>query len=244
MESYKTLAQYYDDIFSRRQQHLKVVDEVIRLSSVEVKSVLELACGTWYVLEHLADRYEVQWIDNSIEMLDVARDKLPHIPLHKQDIVNFSLKDMFDCIISINDSVNHILSPNDLQKVFQNAFNHLKDDGIFYFDMITEKCLDFDCLRPLVVMPGNENIMLYKTKKRTKNQYVRQIKIYSNFWSDNKKVENEEIFEASYLWTDVLKWLYNAWFNKVFVRDIKVWWKPSDDSTILMFYCVKDSLII
>ena len=67
-----------------------------------------VACGTGLHLEHLRKDYEVEGLDISEEMLTVARDRLPGVPLHVADMAD--LGTCFDAITCLASSISHMLS--------------------------------------------------------------------------------------------------------------------------------------
>ena len=62
------------------------------------RSLLDVACGTGKHLEHLQHHYRVAGVDISPAMLDVARRRLPGVPLHVGDMVDFELGRTFDVV--------------------------------------------------------------------------------------------------------------------------------------------------
>ena len=54
------------------------------------------ACGTGRHLEYLRDRYDVEGLDISLELLTIARQRLPGIRLHHGDMTAFDLGKTFD----------------------------------------------------------------------------------------------------------------------------------------------------
>lgn len=85
-------------------------------------------------------------IDNSEEMLEVAREKLyerdfddePPILYVKQDMRSFELYGTVRALVSVCDSMNYLLTEEDLLAVFKLANNYLDRQGIFIFDMKTD----------------------------------------------------------------------------------------------------------
>ncbi len=105
--------------------------------------VLDLGCGTGTLTEMLADRgYDMIGVDNSEEMLAVAMEKKAdsgHDILYLcQDMREFELYGTVRAIVSVCDSINYILSPEELLTVFKLVNNYLDPGGIFVFDCNTE----------------------------------------------------------------------------------------------------------
>ncbi|MCM1273234.1 MAG: class I SAM-dependent methyltransferase [Clostridium sp.] len=101
----------------------------------------ELGCGTGNITERLAKAgYDMIGIDNSLSMLDVARSKKTDASSSLylcQDMREFELYGTVSAIISVCDSINYILEPDDLLDVFSLVNNYLDPKGIFIFDFNT-----------------------------------------------------------------------------------------------------------
>ncbi len=101
------------------------------------KDVLEMACGTGNLTTLLEVDYNVDAFDNSVDMLSIARNKL-QCNLYMLDMRKFSMGKVYDGVLCICDSLNYILEIDEMEKVFENVYHHLKEDGVFIFDMNTE----------------------------------------------------------------------------------------------------------
>ncbi len=104
--------------------------------------VCELGCGTGSMTELLADAgYDMIGIDNSVEMLEEAQEKKyesGHDILYlEQDMREFELYGTVRAIVSVCDSMNYILTEEDLLKVFRLVNNYLDPGGLFVFDVNT-----------------------------------------------------------------------------------------------------------
>ncbi|HHV12041.1 MAG TPA: class I SAM-dependent methyltransferase [Clostridiales bacterium] len=105
--------------------------------------VLELGCGTGSMARQLAAKgYDMIGIDNSEEMLQIARDKGREggdsILYLCQDMREFELYGTVAAVVSVCDSMNYILSEEELLQVFKLVNNYLDPQGIFIFDLDTQ----------------------------------------------------------------------------------------------------------
>ncbi len=109
--------------------------------STPPKLLLDLACGTGSMTIALAKRgYDMIGIDGSANMLNEAfgrATQTPGILWLQQDMRSFELYGTVDAITCCLDSVNYLLSPNDLEKCFATVHNYLNPNGLFLFDMNT-----------------------------------------------------------------------------------------------------------
>lgn len=146
-ESYHKFARYYDEYMQHVDYESWVNFVLSHYNQVHEKSAVkihELACGTGNIATRLVQRgYDVSASDISSSMIDIARSK----PFS----ADFSVKDMrdklpekeYDLILLLFDSLNYLYPISEIEAMFDNIHNGLKDDGLFIFDISTEKnCLD------------------------------------------------------------------------------------------------------
>jgi SAM-dependent methyltransferase len=100
---------------------------------------LDLACGTGQLAGLLAERgFRVTGLDSSFEMLALARTRAPRVDFVQADARSFVLAGRFDAVISVYDSLNHIMSVEELGDVFARVHAILAPGGPFVFDLNTE----------------------------------------------------------------------------------------------------------
>lgn len=98
--------------------------------------VLDLCCGSGHVTRELVNRgYVVTGVDNSAELIALARHELPHVSFFVQDAMQLSLPGKFQAGLSTFDSLNHILTLDGLEQVFSGVSRSLDPGSLFVFDM-------------------------------------------------------------------------------------------------------------
>lgn len=125
------------------EEWCEYIVSLLREHGVKDGLLLDLGCGTGTLTEMLADKgYDMIGVDNSEEMLAVAMEKRAEsgrdILYLLQDMREFELYGTVKAIISICDSINYILEPEELLKVFKLVNNYLDPGGVFIFDCNTE----------------------------------------------------------------------------------------------------------
>lgn len=104
-------------------------------------TLAELGCGTGTMSLLMNNAgYKIIGIDNSLDMLAIASDKTanyPDITLILQDMRQLELGTSLDGIYCICDSLNYLLTSDDLLETFKKVKEHLKRNGIFIFDLKT-----------------------------------------------------------------------------------------------------------
>jgi ubiquinone/menaquinone biosynthesis C-methylase UbiE len=68
-------------------------------------------------------------------LIELARRDAPGADFDVQDARTLALRQRYNAAVSTFDSLNHILTLGELQRVFENVFRVLNRDGLFVFDM-------------------------------------------------------------------------------------------------------------
>jgi len=140
----KGFAHVYDiagfSSFSERM--IPYIIQNLKRLSFQPQSILDLACGTGTAAILLAKRgFRVYGVDGSQYMLEIARKKAAeekaHIEFLLSDMRIFTIPEKVDLSVSLYDSLNYIVEPEELVSVFVRVREHLKENGFFMFDMNT-----------------------------------------------------------------------------------------------------------
>lgn len=121
--------------------------ELLQRHPIAGRSVLDLACGTGTVAMAFAQQgWEVYGIDGSSAMLDQARRKAQENPVQpavsQQDMRAFVLPHAVDLVTCLYDSLNYMLTADDLGQVFRRVGHALRPGGLFMADMNTVEMLE------------------------------------------------------------------------------------------------------
>ena len=141
--AYGEFAKIYDDLINEDINYDNMVSRIIEICNehnIECKDYLDVACGTGNVTVRLAKHFkDIYAVDLSEDMLREAFNKLKENRIKGkiicQDMTEMQLNRKFDLITSVLDSTNYITDEDDLEKYFSSVKGHLKDDGIFIFDV-------------------------------------------------------------------------------------------------------------
>lgn len=102
-------------------------------------TILDACCGTGQFAGKLTRRgFKTLGMDASFEMLRYAAVNAPRCPLVCADIRRFRLSREFDAAVSLFDSLNHLLTPDDFEAALLNVSRCLASGGVFAFDLNTE----------------------------------------------------------------------------------------------------------
>lgn len=143
-KSYSILSNYYDKYWGGfTDQYLAFLKELLAVSGLKEARVLDLACGTGDLAIGLAEAgHKVLGIDLSPDMIAKANEKgtnLDNLEFAVQDMASFKVKGKFSLVTCAFDSLNYLLEPGQVGKMFQLVVNHLEEDGLFVFDFNTPR---------------------------------------------------------------------------------------------------------
>jgi SAM-dependent methyltransferase len=98
-------------------------------ASISTRSLLHLGCGGGHNDYTLKLHFDVTGVDISPEMLGLARRLNPGVTYHEGDMRSVRLERSFDAV-AILDSVNYMLTEDDLRAAFETAHVHLRPGGV------------------------------------------------------------------------------------------------------------------
>ena len=143
-EGYNAIARVYDKLNAEIDYTAwaSFVQECFdRYLPTRPELVLDLACGTGSMTLALADKgYDMIGIDGSAEMLSEAYNRTAGqagILFLQQDMRSFELYGTVGATTCCLDSLNYLLSLEDLLACFRTVHNYLDPNGLFLFDMNT-----------------------------------------------------------------------------------------------------------
>jgi SAM-dependent methyltransferase len=238
MQSYGVFAPFYDAVQGDRADDAAYLRGLIEKHQPEARHVLELACGTGSVLKQLQDRYEVTGVDRSEGMLAIAAEKVPQARLLRGDMTEVRLGESFDVVLCVYDSINHLLTFEQWESVFERAHEHLGEHGIFIFDINTERRLSWLAQQPPVTSWFDSgNLLVLDVRDDAADGVIWDVKIFEHVGGDSYRLHAEEIREVSFP-VEQIREALRARFRRVSVYDQQRA-RPSVRSGRLHFVCTK-----
>lgn len=135
---------YIYDKLSFDIEYEKYADNIKALAQkhgIKNNNMLELACGSGMLTQYFFDDFDrIDALDISTDMLNCFAEKYDNdkVNLIYYDMVEYEKKDFYDLIVILLDSVNYVIKPADLEKLFRNSYDNLKDDSLLVFDINSE----------------------------------------------------------------------------------------------------------
>lgn len=198
----------------------KFIREVLGKKSLEPELILEMACGTGGLTEKLARDYKIHAFDLSDDMLSVCENKIrsKNLKLFKQNMVGFSAPASYDAIFSVGDSLNYLTDEKDFEAAIKSSYDHLKDGGIFIFDLNTE--YKFKNIPPVTVDEVEDVLYLWENiydEEEKLNTYG--VNFFRNIKDNDYKRFYEEHLERAYDLSFVKNLLEKTGFKDIEVYD-------------------------
>jgi ubiquinone/menaquinone biosynthesis C-methylase UbiE len=217
VKSYSALAEYYDLVMNQKRykKWQKLVGLYLKKYQIKKEAALDIACGTGRISKILKDLgfKKVVGVDISGEMLKVARKKYPSIKFIQSDMRNYKLRDKFDLIVCFYDSLNYLTAKKDIQMTFKNIAHHLKDEGIFIFDMNTFAGIKIKQSQPDQSVMVGLNKIIFKSSGRG-NLWKLDIKIIK---ADGKVLAERHV-ERGYSLPEINSLLLKAHFKPLDIQ--------------------------
>lgn len=142
MKPYTILAENYDRLLSHVDyaSWYTYISKLMNRYVRDPRLVLELGCGTGkFGPKFSADDYEIIGMDRSLDMLRVARARAwRKFHIFCGDMRNFSIARPADFIFSVHDTMNYLLTLEDISLALDSVRRAMHDDSIFMFDITTE----------------------------------------------------------------------------------------------------------
>jgi len=131
-------AQYYDTIYLAMKDYgaeaAKVTALVRQYSHSTGNHLLDVACGTGLHLSYLKQYFQVEGLDLDEQLLAIAHQRNPEVPLHHADMVDFALGRTFDIVTCLFSAIGYVKSLDNLSRAIQCMAQHLTAGGVLMIE--------------------------------------------------------------------------------------------------------------
>lgn len=143
---YKIFSKLYDKFmkYSDYGAWENQMEELIKEGKPNGNTLLDIGCGTGELLLRMAKNYKCDGMDLSEDMLKIAFKKLKHreVGLFLGNMIDFDTGKTYDIMVSLFDTVNHILTLDELECHFKSVYKSLNQNGIYIFDVVDRKFMN------------------------------------------------------------------------------------------------------
>jgi SAM-dependent methyltransferase len=140
--AYSFIPEYYDFLLRHvdYERWYRYIRSVMFRFINDPRTVLEIGCGTGkFGAKFSRDDFTIYGMDLSLQMLRVAKPRARrNFSIFCGDVRNFALARSIDFIFSVHDTMNYLLSPNELFAAFTSVREAMHDESVFMFDLTTE----------------------------------------------------------------------------------------------------------
>jgi len=105
-----------------------------RYKRSESTALLDIACGTGRHLDYLQTAFTVEGLDIDRGMLTEAARRLPGVPLHEGDFIDFDLSRQFDVVTCMLSSIGYARRPEGLAKAVRQMARHTRVGGVILIE--------------------------------------------------------------------------------------------------------------
>ena len=125
-------AHIYDAVYSFKDYAAESarIHTLIEERSPGASTLLDVACGTGKHLEQLRTWYEVSGLDLDPVLLEIAKDRLGDVELHRGDMTAFSLDRRFDVVTCLFSSIGYVATIERLGGAIAAMAAHLDPGGV------------------------------------------------------------------------------------------------------------------
>jgi SAM-dependent methyltransferase len=195
MAIYTGFAPFYDRIMGDRSDEVGRIRSYINCYLPGARSLLELGCGTGALLAGLVGDLDVTGIDQSPQMLAVARATVPGARLIQGDMTAFTLSTRFDVVICMFDTLNHVPSFDGWLSLFSCVHEHLAEGGLLIFDVNTTGRLRRLDGAPPFVDEFDGNVVIMTVRSAHDSLSLWETKIFDRQHDDVYRLHDEQIYE-------------------------------------------------
>jgi SAM-dependent methyltransferase len=175
----------------------EAVARVVRERNPEARTLLDVACGTGKHLEHLRAEFDCEGTDLDGGLLDVARERLPGVPLHEADMRSFDLGRRFDAVTCLFSAIGFVGGPDGLADAARAFARHLEPGGVLVIE---------PWIRPGEWIPNRPHLLTAENFARMTLSGLRDERISTTemhyLLGSPERIEHFVVHHELYLFTD------------------------------------------
>jgi SAM-dependent methyltransferase len=195
----KNYAKHYD-LFNKEKDYefearfLK--DIMIRFDkNTDGLKILNLGCGTGMHDRKLVDLgFKVTGMDQSAEMIEIAKQKVPEANYIVGDMSDFDLNEKFDVVICMFSSLGYLAEQDKVNGFFESVSKHLVEEGLLILDVWNGLGVvkDPPAIREKIVEDGNLKIVRTSYPNLDVQNFVNNVRFEIKVYENDKLVDEYE----------------------------------------------------
>jgi SAM-dependent methyltransferase len=224
--SYNQFAYFYDSLMQDVPYDLweKYILNEAEKYGVHGKKLLDIGCGTGAISIPLAKKgFSVTGVDLSVDMLAVANEKAIQenctIQFVHSDMRELENLGMFQIIGIFCDSLNYLLSEDEIIQTLSNAYNHIEEGGIILFDVHSLHKINGILKDYSYSSNGEELSLIWNCFEGEKENSIEHELTFFSLTNDSHTYER---FDELHVQRTFPIELYKQWLEKVGFKNISV----------------------
>ena len=133
---YEKSSQFFD-LLHQSKDYIgasKTIHNLIQHHRPGTKTLLEVACGTGKHLACFQEYYQVEGLDLSPDLLEIARKRCPTVSFHLSNMMDFNLAHTFDVVTCLFGSIGYLKTIDNLESAIACMTRHLNPGGVLFIE--------------------------------------------------------------------------------------------------------------
>jgi SAM-dependent methyltransferase len=157
--------------------------------------ILNLGCGTGMHDRKLVDLgFKVTGMDQSAEMIEIAKQKVPEANYIVGDMSDFDLNEKFDVVICMFSSLGYLAEQDKVNGFFESVSKHLVEEGLLILDVWNGLGVvkDPPAIREKIVEDGNLKIVRTSYPNLDVRNFVNNVRFEIKVYENDKLIDEYE----------------------------------------------------
>jgi len=138
-QNFNAYSSYYDLIYKDKDYvgESEYILNLLKTYGNEVKNIVEFGSGTGkHAMLFCQNGFYVEGVEPSQEMLNIASNNThPNLSFKLNTIASYKSDNRYDAALSLFHVISYLNTNQELKEAFDNVNKHLKDGGLFVFDV-------------------------------------------------------------------------------------------------------------
>ncbi len=133
---YNKSSKFYDALYHFRDYKAasEKLSKTIANHNNSAKTILDTACGTGKHIEYMNKYFNVEGLDISLELLEIAKARCPGNIFHQESMIDFDLKKKYDVVTCLFGSIAYVKILSNLYTAIDTMSKHLNPNGLLIIE--------------------------------------------------------------------------------------------------------------